>query len=114
MLSRASFQQIPEDRVLGESLFFADGLLIYVLCDPSVGMTEQLLGCFDVYPFLPQNRRQSMPELMPANLFLDSNPFQGWPDMTPKDHVRLNGLGSISLALVQTSNRRNRGLVTLV
>jgi hypothetical protein len=49
-------------------------------------MTEQLLGCFDVYPFLPQHRRQSMPELMPANLFLDSNPFQGWPDMTPNLH----------------------------
>jgi len=40
----SSFQQIPEDHVLGESLFFADGLLIYVLCDPSVGMTEQLLA----------------------------------------------------------------------
>ena len=59
MLSRPPFKQTQEDQVLSLSLFFSHCLLVYVLCDPTVGMTEQLPRRFNVYPLLPQHRGQS-------------------------------------------------------
>ena len=62
-----------------------------ILAIAFIRMPEQLLGCFDVYSFLPQHRSKAVAERMPSDSLSGSAPFQCRSDVTPENHVKRDG-----------------------
>jgi hypothetical protein len=75
VLSRAPIRQTLENQFLSHALLFADRPLLNVLSDPAIGMAEEHLCRLDVHSLLSKHGCQTVPEGMPAYLFLDSDPL---------------------------------------